>query len=137
MAQESSLFSTDGGSILDKIEPLMKYFDAVLNNREFPNSKEMESRVDHDILGVAIGLYEACLKHCSSMTLPKVSDLEPGLTKKIDTLIASRGEDFAIHLVAATNCFFEHSLAKEQPSNVTFKPLAEQASKKLSPVKSC
>jgi hypothetical protein len=146
MAQESSLLSINGGSILDKIEPLMKYFDAVLNNQEFPNIKEIESRVDHYILDIAIGLYRASLKYSSSMTLPKVSGLEPGLTKKIEALIASRGKDVVTLLeevVYVTNCFFENSLAEKmpeqiskQPSNIASKPLAKQASRSSDPVKS-
>ncbi len=142
MVQESSLFSADGGRVSNKIEALMKYFDAVLNNQEFPNSKEIESKVDHDILDIAIELYRASLKYSSNMTLPKLSALDPELTKKIQNLIASKGEDFTMLLrdvVAVTNCFFEHSLAKispEQPSNIASKPLAKQASRNLVPAQS-
>jgi hypothetical protein len=135
MAQESNLpgnlSGVASGSFLDQIEPLIEFFNKVLNNQEFPKI----SKLDHGILDFAIKCYDASLKYKTSMTLPKLLGLEPELVGKVEALKASRGDDFITllqHVVDTTNCFFEHSLPKlsqeQQPPSSISKALASPVS---------
>jgi hypothetical protein len=143
MAQKLNTFVAANENLPPEIESVIRFFDAVLNE-EFPAIKA--PKVDNEILHIAIGLYEASIKHSSNMTLEKVQDLEPQLAAKISMLEKLKGEGFSEELqqvMIASNCFFEtfseHLSAKisqEQPSNIASQALAKPASEKSSPNRS-